>query len=74
VVWAKLYARGGGGYLRALGVVAAIDAKGVVWVVWTGERGPARGWWQPFERAVAGDVLVPGLLQIRSALASSPSW
>ena len=28
VVWAKLYARGGGGYLRALGVVAAIDAKG----------------------------------------------
>jgi hypothetical protein len=58
VVWAKLYARGGGGYLRALGVVAAIDAKGVVWVVWTGERGPARGWWQPFERAVAGDVRV----------------
>jgi hypothetical protein len=27
-------------------VVAAIDAKGVVWVVWTGERGPARGWWR----------------------------
>ena len=22
-------------------------------------RKPARGWWQPFERAVAGDVLVP---------------
>jgi hypothetical protein len=58
VVWAKLYARGSG-YLRAQGVVAKIDAEGVVWVMWTGERGPARGWWQPFERAVAGDVLVP---------------
>ena len=44
VVWAKLYARGSG-YLRAQGVVAKIDAEGVVWVMWTGERGPARGWW-----------------------------
>ncbi|KOO33758.1 hypothetical protein Ctob_016699 [Chrysochromulina tobinii] len=58
VVWAKLYARGSG-YLRAQGVVGKIDAEGVVWVMWTRERGPARGWWQPFDRAVAGDVLVP---------------